>query len=43
MIRVEINPQLLVWARERAGLDTADLTRRFPKLPDFAATTEKES
>jgi Zn-dependent peptidase ImmA (M78 family) len=32
MIRVEIKPELLSWARERAGLEIADLTHRFPKL-----------
>ena len=32
MIRVEIKPELLSWARERAGLEAADLTRRFPRL-----------
>ena len=32
MIRVEIKPELLRWARERAGLETVDLTHRFPKL-----------
>jgi Zn-dependent peptidase ImmA (M78 family) len=32
MIRVDINPELLTWARKRAGLETADLTPRFPKL-----------
>ena len=33
--RVEMNPQLLVWARERSGLHVDDLTRRFPKLPEW--------
>jgi len=32
MIRVEIKPELLSWARERARLETADLSNRFPKL-----------
>ena len=32
MIRVEIKPELLSWARERAGYDTAALAHRFPKL-----------
>jgi hypothetical protein len=31
-VRVEVNPELLVWARERAGVDADDLARRFPKL-----------
>ena len=33
--RVEIKPQLLRWARERAGLDVQALTRRFPKLEEW--------
>lgn len=28
MARAQINPQLLTWARERAGLDTADIARK---------------
>jgi len=32
MIRVDIKPELLSWARERAGLEAADLSDRFPKL-----------
>ena len=32
MIRVEIKPELLSWARERARLEADDLARRFPKL-----------
>src|SRR5829696_7333077 len=32
MIRVDVNPELLRWARERAGLATDDLISRFPKL-----------
>jgi Zn-dependent peptidase ImmA (M78 family) len=32
MIKVEIKPELLSWARERARLDIDDLTHRFPKL-----------
>lgn len=32
MMRVEVKPQLLRWARERAGLGVADLSRRFPQL-----------
>ena len=34
MIRVEVRPELLRWARGRAGLSTADLAKRFPKLDD---------
>ncbi len=33
MNRVEVKPELLRWARERAGLDVDALARRFPKLP----------
>ncbi len=32
MTRVSISPDLLRWARERAGLHVEDLTGRFPKL-----------
>ena len=32
MIRVEIKPELLRWARARAGLETDALAHRFPKL-----------
>lgn len=32
MIRVEIKPELLRWARERSGLDRAALAHRFPRL-----------
>lgn len=31
-MRVEVKPELLRWARERAGLKTSALTARFPKL-----------
>ena len=30
--RVEVKPALLRWARERAGMQLDDLTRRFPQL-----------
>ena len=33
MIRVEVKPELLRWARERAALDTSDLVQRLPQLP----------
>jgi hypothetical protein len=32
IVRVEIKPELLSWARERAGYDTGALAHRFPKL-----------
>lgn len=32
MVRVDIHPDMLRWARERAGLSLADLARRFPKF-----------
>jgi Zn-dependent peptidase ImmA (M78 family)/transcriptional regulator with XRE-family HTH domain len=31
--RVEVNPELLAWARQRSGLPVQDLTGRFPMLP----------
>jgi transcriptional regulator with XRE-family HTH domain len=35
MMRVEINPELLRWARERSGLDRAALVQRFPHLDSW--------
>lgn len=32
MIRVEVRPEMLRWARERAGFDVPTLARRFPHL-----------
>ena len=40
MNRVPVNPELLSWARERAGLDSLALTNRFPKLPDWENRTQ---
>jgi Zn-dependent peptidase ImmA (M78 family)/transcriptional regulator with XRE-family HTH domain len=37
MTRVRVNPELMVWARERAGLETADLEHRFPKINAWEA------
>lgn len=37
MTRIPINPELLTWARERAGLDTLALSGRFPKLSEWEA------
>lgn len=34
-LRVEVNPDLLVWARERSGLGAESLARRFPKLAEW--------
>ncbi len=31
-MRVEVKPQLLRWARERAGIDAGELAGRFPRL-----------
>lgn len=39
MIRVEIKPELLTWARERAGLETDALSHRFPKLAAWESGT----
>lgn len=35
MERVDVNPELLRWARVRAGLDMQALTSRFPKLESW--------
>jgi len=32
MMRVELNPELVRWARERAGFDLDSLAKRFPRL-----------
>ena len=37
--RVEVKPQLLRWARERARLDPAVLVRRFPKYIEWERGT----
>jgi Zn-dependent peptidase ImmA (M78 family)/transcriptional regulator with XRE-family HTH domain len=34
-MRVEVEPELLVWARQRSGLTLQDLGRRFPHLGDW--------
>ena len=35
MIRAPVNPGLLRWARERAGIDQEELTAKFRKLPEW--------
>ena len=35
MIRVAVNPHLLRWARERSGIQSDSLARRFKKLPEW--------
>ena len=35
MTCIPVNPELLIWARERAGLDTFALAGRFPKLAEW--------
>ena len=39
MIRADIKPELLTWARERAGLEADALGRRFPKLAGWEQGT----
>src|SRR5204863_7863492 len=41
MIRVKIKPELLSWARERARLEIADLSGRFPKLTAWESGSVK--
>jgi Zn-dependent peptidase ImmA (M78 family) len=35
MNRVPVNPELITWARERAGLESSDLLKRFPRLTEW--------
>jgi len=37
MTRIPVNPELLTWARTRAGLDMPALATRFPKLDQWEA------
>ncbi|MCY4231910.1 MAG: DNA-binding protein, partial [Alphaproteobacteria bacterium] len=37
MSGIKVNPAVLRWARERAGLGFDDLRSRFPKLADWEA------
>ena len=38
-VRVDVRPELLVWARERSTRDLADLAARFPKLWEWEQGT----
>ena len=38
MIRVPVNPELLRWARERAGIAQEDLAGKFKKLPEWESS-----
>ena len=35
MLRVDVRPELLRWARERADQTIGDLSKRFPKIEDW--------
>lgn len=39
MNRVQVAPQLITWARERAGFSVSELTHRFPKLAEWEVGT----
>jgi hypothetical protein len=39
MNRVEVNPELYRWARDRARIDVPGLEDRFPRLRDWEART----
>ena len=39
MIRVDVNPEILRWARKRAGLNQKDLAGKFRRLEDWEAGT----
>jgi Zn-dependent peptidase ImmA (M78 family) len=38
-VRADVRPELLVWARERSGLEVDDLTHRFPRLEEWELGT----
>ena len=40
-MRVDISPELLRWARERAGVDAPALAKRFPKLTEWERGTAR--
>lgn len=37
MVRVDVEPELLKWARERSALEIEDLSSRFPRLSEWEA------
>ncbi|MFI0800516.1 Zn-dependent peptidase ImmA, M78 family [Amycolatopsis lurida] len=37
MTRVDVEADVIAWARDRSGLPVADLERRFPRLPSWVA------
>ncbi len=39
MNRIAVSPRVLRWARERAGLDVADLEGKFPRLAEWEEET----
>jgi Zn-dependent peptidase ImmA (M78 family)/transcriptional regulator with XRE-family HTH domain len=39
VVRADVNPELIAWARERSGVDAVDLNRRFPKLTEWEEGT----
>lgn len=41
MVRVDVKPALLRWARERARIQPEELVQRFPKLPEWEAGDER--
>jgi len=41
MVRVDIRPELVSWARERARLQAEALTKRFPKLAEWESGAAK--
>ena len=43
ILRVEVRPAMLRWARERAGLGSEALARRFPKLDEWESEKSRPS
>ena len=40
-MRVEVNPVLLRWARDRAGLEADEVARRFPRFAAWERQTAR--
>lgn len=41
MLRVDVKPEMLIWACERSGIDRGELARRIPQLPAWVGGFRK--